>query len=97
MAKSAEELTWKDLEIGSIVTEPGSASQYQTGTWRSERPIIELDKCNKCGLCYIYCPDAAIEMNDEGYPEINLFYCKGCGICTEECPKEAITQVEEEG
>ncbi len=97
MVKSAEELTWKDLEIGSIVTEPGSASQYQTGTWRSERPIIELDKCNKCGLCYIYCPDAAIEMNDEGYPEINLFYCKGCGICTEECPKEAITQVEEEG
>lgn len=97
MAKSAEEMTWKDLEIGSIVTEPGSASQYQTGTWRSERPIIELDKCNKCGLCYIYCPDAAIEMNDEGYPEINLFYCKGCGICTEECPKEAITQVEEEG
>ena len=97
MAKSEDELTWKDLEIGSIVTEPGSASQYQTGTWRSERPIIDLDKCNKCGLCYIFCPDAAIEMNDEGYPEVNLFYCKGCGICAEECPKEAITQVEEEG
>lgn len=97
MAKSGDELTWKDLEIGAIVTDPGSARQYQTGTWRSERPIIELDKCNKCGLCYIYCPDAAIEMNDEGYPEVDLFYCKGCGICTEECPKEAITQVEEEG
>ncbi len=97
MAKSEDELTWKDLEIGSIVTEPGSASQYQTGTWRSERPIIDLDKCNKCGLCYIFCPDAAIEMNDEGYPEVDLFYCKGCGICSVECPKQAITQVEEEG
>ena len=97
MAKSEDELTWKDLEIGSIVTEPGSASQYQTGTWRSERPIIDLDKCNKCGLCYIFCPDAAIEMNDEGYPELNLFYCKGCGICSAECPTKAITQVEEEG
>jgi pyruvate ferredoxin oxidoreductase delta subunit len=97
LAKSAEELTWKDLEIGSIVTEPGSASQYQTGTWRSERPIIDLDKCNKCGLCYIFCPDAAIEMNDEGYPEVDLFYCKGCGICSVECPTKAITQVEEEG
>ena len=75
MAKSEDELTWKDLEIGSIVTEPGSASQYQTGTWRSERPIIDLDKCNKCGLCYIFCPDAAIEMNDDGYPELMLFYC----------------------
>ena len=97
MAKSGDELTWKDLEIGSIVTEPGSASQYQTGSWRSERPIIDLDKCNKCGLCYIFCPDAAIEMNDEGYPEVNLFYCKGCGICSAECPTKAITQVEEEG
>ncbi|MBA7627594.1 Pyruvate synthase subunit PorD [subsurface metagenome] len=97
MVKSEDELTWKDLEIGSIVTEPGSASQYQTGTWRSERPIIDLDKCNKCGLCYIFCPDAAIEMNDEGYPEVDLFYCKGCGICAVECPKQAITQVEEEG
>ena len=97
MVKSEDELTWKDLEIGSILTEPGSASQYQTGTWRSERPIIDLDKCNKCGLCYIFCPDAAIEMNDEGYPEVDLFYCKGCGICAVECPKQAITQVEEEG
>lgn len=97
MAKSEDELTWKDLEIGSIVTEPGSASQYQTGSWRSERPIIDLDKCNKCGLCYIFCPDAAIEMNDEGYPEVDLFYCKGCGICSVECPTKAITQVEEEG
>ncbi len=97
MAKSEYKLTWKDLEIGSIVTEPGSASQYQTGSWRSERPIINLDKCNKCGLCYIFCPDAAIEMNDEDYPEVNLFYCKGCGICSVECPTKAITQVEEEG
>ena len=97
IAKSESELGWKDLEIGLIVAEPGSASQYQTGSWRSERPIIDLDKCNKCGLCYIFCPDAAIEMNDEGYPEVDLFYCKGCGICSVECPTKAITQVEEEG
>lgn len=96
MTKPEDELTWRDLEIGSIVTEPGSASQYQTGSWRTEKPIIELDKCNKCGLCYIFCPDAAIEVNDEGYPEVNLFYCKGCGICAAECPKRAITVVEEE-
>jgi len=97
LAEPEKDLTWKDLEIGSIVTEPGSASQYQTGTWRSERPIIDLDKCNKCGLCYIYCPEASVEQNDEGYFEVNLFYCKGCGICAAECPKQAITMVEEEG
>ena len=97
MTKSADELTWKDLEIGFIVTEPGSTSQYQTGNWRAEKPIIELEKCSKCGLCYIFCPDAAINVNDEGYPEVDLFYCKGCGICAMECPKKAITRVEEEG
>ena len=97
MATSEGELTWKDLEIGAIVVEPGNARQNETGTWRSERPIIDLDKCSKCGLCYIYCPDAAIEMNDEGYPERQLFYCKGCGICAAECPTKAITMVDEEG
>ena len=97
MIKSESELTWKDLEIGSIVVEPGSASQYQTGGWRSERPIIDNNKCNKCGLCYIYCPDVSVEQETDGYFKVDLFYCKGCGICAEECPKDAITMVEEEG
>lgn len=95
MAKRERELGWKDLEIGFIVTEPGSASRYQTGDWRTQKPIIDLDNCNQCGLCYIFCPDAAIKWNDEGYPEVDLFYCKGCGICAMECPKKTITMVEE--
>jgi len=96
LAKSEGELTWKDIEIGSIVTEPGSASQYRTGDWRTQRPVFDLDKCNKCGLCYIYCPEGCIYQNAEGYFEANLFYCKGCGICATECPKKVITMVEEE-
>jgi len=96
LAKSEGELTWKDLEIGSIVTKPGNASQYQTGDWRSQRPILNLKKCIKCGICYIFCPEGCIYQNAEGYFEANLFYCKGCGICACECPTEAITMVEEE-
>ena len=97
MTKPENEITWKDLEIGSIVTEPGNASQYQTGDWRLQRPIIDKSKCNKCTLCYIFCPEGCIERDAEGYFEVNLFYCKGCGICATECPKKAITMVEEEG
>ena len=97
MTKPENEITWKDLEIGSIVTEPGNASQYQTGDWRSQKPIVDKDKCNKCTLCFIYCPEGCIERDTEGYFEPNLFYCKGCGICATECPKKAITMVEEEG
>jgi len=96
LAKSEGELTWKDLEIGSIVTEPGNASQYQTGDWRSQRRILNLKKCIKCGICYIFCPEGCIYQNAEGYFEANQFYCKGCGICACECPTEAITMVEEE-
>ncbi len=96
MAKPENEITWKDLEIGLIVTEPGSASQYKTGDWRSQSPIIDKDKCNKCTLCYIFCPEGCIERDADGYFEANLFYCKGCGICATECQRKAITMVEEE-
>jgi len=91
-----ELLTWRDLEIGFIVTKPGNASQYQTGDWRSQRPIFNTDRCIKCGICYLFCPEGCIEQNTDGYFEANLFYCKGCGICTRECWTEAITMVEEE-
>ncbi len=95
MIKSEKEVTWKNLEIGSIVVEPGSASQYQTGGWRSQMPILDKSKCSRCGLCYIFCPDACIEQDEEGYFEANLFYCKGCGICAVVCPLGAKRMVEE--
>lgn len=96
MAKAEDSLTWKDLEIGSIVTEAGSASRYKTGDWRSQRPVVDESKCLKCGMCYIFCPEGCIEQNDRGYFEANPFYCKGCGICARECWTGAITMVEEE-
>jgi len=95
LAKSESALTWKDIEIGAIVTEPGSASQYRTGDWRSQKPIFDIEKCIKCGLCYIYCPEGCIRQNAEGDFEADMYYCKGCGICARECPKDVITMVEE--
>jgi len=89
-------LTWRDIEVGAIVTEPGSASYYQTGDWRSQRPVFDKNKCVKCGLCYIFCPEGCIVQEDDGYFTANLFYCKGCGICARECRPEAITMELEE-
>ncbi|MFC1873463.1 4Fe-4S binding protein [Chloroflexota bacterium] len=95
MANRKGELTWRDLEIGVIATEPGSASRYQTGNWRSQRPAYYINKCIKCGLCQIFCPEGCIEQNEDGYFEANMYYCKGCGICAKECWPRAITIVEE--
>ena len=96
MPKSESELTWRDLNIGSIVTEPGSASQYQTGYWRSQRPTYDFNRCIKCGICQLFCPEGCIEQNADGYFEANLFYCKGCGICARECWTKVINMVDEE-
>jgi len=92
----ADKLTWKDAKVGNIITEAGSASSRQTGDWRTERPVLDKEKCVKCGLCWIHCPDAAIRLAEDGYYEANLYYCKGCGICASICPQGAITMIEEE-
>jgi len=48
------------------------------------------------GVCFLFCPDAAIRKTSEGYFEADLYYCKGCGICVQECVTGCITMVEEE-
>jgi len=96
LTKSEGELTWKDLEIGSIVIEPGNTRQYKTGDWRSQAPTHNFDRCIKCAICQIYCPEGCIEQNDDGFFEANLYWCKGCGICARECPTAAITMIDEE-
>ena len=45
--------------------------------------------CNTCGICYLFCPDMAVDVVDGRY-EFNLDYCKGCGICFKECPSRAL-------
>ena len=93
--KTETEITWKNLNPGSIVTDPGSADQYATGDWRSQKPIYDNSKCNKCGLCFIFCPEGCITQQGDGLYDANLFYCKGCGICAYECPKDVISMIEE--
>ena len=45
--------------------------------------------CNSCGICYLFCPDMAVDFVDGRY-ELNMDYCKGCGICFRECPSRAL-------
>jgi len=47
-------------------------------------------KCIQCSLCWLYCPEGCIVMNEDGFYEPDYDYCKGCGICAEVCPTGAI-------
>ncbi len=70
----------------------GSAALRHTGSWRIERPEIDLGKCKRCFLCYLYCPDAAVQLDAENYPHLDYDHCKGCMICFAECPTQAIAR-----
>lgn len=60
------------------------------------RRCLACGVCNRCELCVIFCPDAAISRagDGEGFV-IDLEHCKGCGLCAAECPRGAIAMVEE--
>lgn len=85
----AEPKGWKDLPRGGLITKPGSSEEFETGDWRVDRPIFDSEKCINCLICWVYCPDSAIIIEDGKVTGIDLRYCKGCGICARECPPKA--------
>lgn len=87
------EKTCRDIEVGFVVQGGGGAKSYRTGDWRSQKPCYDKDRCIKCGVCYAFCPDAAIRVQEDGYIDVNDFYCKGCGICSRECITGAFKMV----
>ncbi len=97
MAKPMEKISWQEIETGGVVTEIGNARQYETGSWRSERPVVDASLCIKCGVCWLFCPDSCVKQAPDGHFEADLVYCKGCGICAKECPTGCIKMVSEEG
>jgi pyruvate ferredoxin oxidoreductase delta subunit len=84
-------------EILYPIAKPSKGSSGPTWMWRFTKPIIILDKCTKCGLCWVYCPEATIHIKPDGFPEVDYDYCKGCGICDNVCPSDAIDMVSEYG
>ena len=41
---------WKEIPIGGMVIEPGSSVEFDVSAWRTFRPVIDKNKCTKCGL-----------------------------------------------
>jgi pyruvate ferredoxin oxidoreductase delta subunit len=66
----------------------------ETGSWRTERPVIDLEICLGCNQCLAYCPEGVITIEKEK-PMVDYLFCKGCGICAYECPNTAIGMITE--
>jgi pyruvate ferredoxin oxidoreductase gamma subunit len=86
------ELEYQDPKISTCtIVSPGNTRARRVGDWSNFKPIIDLDKCTKCMICFVYCPDSAITIDGESkYPIVDYGACKGCNICFTECPTKAI-------
>ncbi len=69
---------------------------FKPGARREATPVWDKDKCIRCALCYVYCPDGAIYRTEDGFFEADAEKCKGCGICHRECWFGVISMVKED-
>jgi 2-oxoacid:acceptor oxidoreductase delta subunit (pyruvate/2-ketoisovalerate family) len=88
---------WQVLDAGGLVR-PDAAARPRTGGWRTGvKPVVELERCINCFLCWLYCPDSAIRHDGTTFEGFDYDVCKGCELCAVVCPVEAIRMVADDG
>jgi dihydroorotate dehydrogenase (fumarate) len=75
---SVEEVVQTELSKGSIKFTP-------------DNPVINHEKCTKCGLCTKICPYFALSLEDKVV--VDKEKCFGCSLCESKCPVHAISGV----
>lgn len=96
-----EEMGWREIDAnakGGAITSPETSKAFETGTWRTNRPVWIEENCKQCTLCWPTCPEDAIPIDEKNKKRIDFDYtfCKGCGICAAVCPFKAIEMKIEE-
>ncbi|RMF88856.1 MAG: (4Fe-4S)-binding protein [Nitrospinota bacterium] len=92
---------WQEMEEGIIVRgipqgggfhggeggyQPGRNPYFKKFTTRTMRPVIDFEKCTKCTLCWLQCPDTCFDVTPDGFYDANMEACCGCGVCEAVCP-----------
>jgi MinD superfamily P-loop ATPase len=72
------------LILGKDLDEKTSETIYQ------EYPVLDKEKCVKCGLCSKTCRENAIFLVKGKHPVFVYDLCTGCGACWLVCPQKAI-------
>lgn len=91
------DLPFEDARISAPdIHASANSTEVRTGLWRTLRPVIDYERCNRCWwVCSTFCPDGAISV-DETTPVIDYDHCKGCLVCVAQCPPHAIEAVPEQ-
>ncbi len=98
-----EGVTIPSLPIGKPIEggkgyRPERSQVFKKFSTRTMRPVVDFDKCVKCTLCWLQCPDSCFDVTPEGLYDANMESCCGCGVCEAVCPVEdCITMVNEAG
>lgn len=94
---------WLDMDMekgpqaAPAIYTGATSEKLATGLWRTQRPVIDHAVCNRCWwLCSTFCPEGAIHVDAEGFPQIDYTHCKGCLVCLVQCPTHAIQALPEQ-
>jgi pyruvate ferredoxin oxidoreductase delta subunit len=75
---------------------PARNPTFKKFTTRTMRPVVDFEKCIKCTLCWLQCPDSCFDVMPDGMYDANMEACCGCGVCEAVCPvADCITMVNE--
>lgn len=91
-----EKMKYDELPIAGNIYDDGNAEDFNTGDWRSKKPVHIYEKCKHCFLCVPVCPDDCIMHTEDTVHGIDYDKCKGCGICAKVCPFKAIEMKEQD-
>lgn len=80
---------------GPSIYAVGNSPQRRTGNWRQFRPVLHVERCTRCWVCFVRCPEAAISLDAQEYPVVDYDECKGCLLCVHECPTHAFSAEKE--
>ncbi len=76
---------------------PARNPYFKKYSTRTMRPVIDFDKCIKCTLCWLQCPDSCFDVTPDQTYDLNAEACCGCGVCEAVCPVDAcVTMVNEQ-
>ena len=76
--------------------QPARNTVFKKWATRTMRPVIDFEKCIKCTLCWLQCPDSCFDVTPDGLYDANLEACCGCGVCEAVCPvPTCVTMVNE--